>query len=191
LSKRNKHKERNEKFMADEDLIQGCIREDRECQALLYEKYGDKMFGVCLRYTKTREEAEDVFQDAFVKILNKISSYKHTGSFEGWMRRIMVNTALRSKDKRALKYEVSDIEDVKEPAFDQQLLANMEAKTIVGLISELPDGYQVVFNLFAIEGYSHKEIAEKLGVTESTSRTQYLRARKALQEKLEAIGIAR
>jgi RNA polymerase sigma-70 factor (ECF subfamily) len=175
--------------MAEEELIRGCINDDRESQALLYNTYADKMFSVCLRYTKTREEAEDVFQDAFVKILNKINTYKHTGSFEGWMRRIMVNTALRSRDKRTLKYEVSDIADVKEPSFNNNTLEKLEAKTIVNLISELPEGYRVVFNLFAIEGYSHKEIAEQLEVTESTSRTQYLRARRVLQQKLEAIGI--
>ena len=172
---------------SDEELIKGCIREDRTAQGMLYEKYANKMFAICMRYCTTREEAEDVLQEAFIKIFDKISMFRQEGSFEGSMRRIMVNTALRSWDKRSKKFEPGDIDDVNEPVFDATVLDKMGVKEIMQVISQLPDGYKQVFNLFAVEGYSHKEIGELLNINESTSRSQYARARKHLITMLEKI----
>lgn len=156
-------------------------------QGLLYEKYANKMFAVCLRYTNTREEAEDVLQEAFIKIFDKISKFRREGSFEGWMRRIMVNTALRSWDKRAHKFEPATLDDIMEPVQGERVLDGMGVKDIMAMINKLPEGYRVVFNLFAIEGYSHKEIGELLNINESTSRSQFARARKNLMQMIEKI----
>ncbi|MBO6518349.1 MAG: RNA polymerase sigma factor [Bacteroidia bacterium] len=172
---------------SDEELIKGCIREDRHMQGLLYQKYADKMFAVCLRYSNSREEAEDVLQEAFIKIFDKISKFRQEGSFEGWMRRIMVNTALRSWDKRARKFEPGNLDDITEPAQPAHVLDGIGAKEIMQMIRRLPEGYKVVFNLFAVEGYSHKEIGELLNINESTSRSQYARARKNLMQMIEKI----
>lgn len=172
---------------SDEELIKGCIREDREMQGKLYEKYADKMFAVCMRYSNTREEAEDVLQEAFIKIFDKISKFRQEGSFEGWMRRIMVNTALRSWDKRSRKFEPGDLDHVEEPVQRELVLDSIGVKEIMAMIKKLPEGYQVVFNLFAVEGYSHKEIGELLNINESTSRSQYARARRNLMTMLEKI----
>lgn len=165
-------------------LIEGCVKEDRDCQAQLYQKYANKMFAVCLRYCNSREEAEDVLQDSFVKIFDRISTFRKEGSLEGWIRRIMVNTALKSRDKRRKKFEVSNLDNVAEPEFNAHTLANINTKDLMRVINALPEGYQQVFNLYAVEGYSHKEIGELLGVSESTSRSQYSRARKILMERV-------
>ena len=177
--------------MSDDELIKGCIREDRHLQGLLYQKYSNKMYAVCLRYSKTREEAEDVLQDAFMKILDKISYFRGDGSFEGWMRRIMVNTALRSRDKRVMKFEPGNIDDVIEPAIGSVVIGEMNVKEIMKLINQMPEGYKLVFNLSAVEGYSHKEIGKILGINESTSRSQYARARKYLMNLMEKAEIKR
>jgi RNA polymerase sigma factor (sigma-70 family) len=186
-----KNKSAAEPAMSDDELIKGCIREDRHLQGLLYEKYANKMYAVCLRYSKTREEAEDVLQDAFMKILDKISYFRGEGSFEGWMRRIMVNTALRSKDKRIMKFEPGNLEDVIEPSIGSVVLGDMNVKEIMKLINQMPEGYRLVFNLSAVEGYSHKEIGKILGINESTSRSQYARARKYLMNLMEKAEIKR
>jgi len=190
VSKKEQHSS-VDRMMSDEELIDGCIREDRQVQGMLYRKYADKMYAVCLRYSNSREEAEDVLQEAFIKIFDKISKFRREGSFEGWMRRIMVNTALRSWDKRARKFEPGDLDHVQEPTLDARVLGEMGAKEIMKLIEQLPDGYKVVFNLFAVEGYSHKEIGEMLNITESTSRSQYARARKSLKLMLEKLKVTK
>lgn len=172
---------------SDEELIKGCVLEDRQMQGMLYKKYADKMFAVCLRYSNSREEAEDVLQEAFIKIFDKISKFRQEGSFEGWMRRIMVNTALRSWDKRANKFEPGNLDDVQEPIQSANVLDGIGVKEIMAMIGKLPEGYKVVFNLFAVEGYSHKEIGELLNINESTSRSQYARARRNLKQMIEKI----
>jgi RNA polymerase sigma-70 factor (ECF subfamily) len=147
------------------------------------------MFAVCLRYTNSRQEAEDVLQEAFIKIFDKISKFRREGSFEGWMRRIMVNTALRSWEKRANKFEPGDLDNVQEPMTTVSVLDGIGAKEIMAMIDKLPEGYKVVFNLFAVEGYSHKEIGELLNINESTSRSQYARARRNLKQMIEKLKV--
>ncbi len=173
--------------MTDEELIQGCIKGKDAYQHEVYKRYSPKMFGVCLRYCASREEAEDVLQDGFVKVFSKMDTFRFNGSFEGWIRRIMVNTALKNKYITMKAHEVNTLEGIDYPTNDESQISKMSVKDLMNLVNELPPGYKIVFNLFAIEGYSHKEISEMLNIQETTSRTQYLRARQFLREKLEKI----
>ncbi len=172
--------------MTEKDLIKKCASGDILAQKAFYEKFAGKMMGVCLRYAKDVEEAEDVMQDAFIKIFNKIPVYEEKGSLEGWVRRIVVNTALDSYRKNK-KHQ----QDVNADTVDylletkNHIIAELSAQDLLVIINNLPEGYRIVFNLFAIEGYSHKEIAERLGITESTSKSQYSRAKKLLRDILK------
>ncbi|PCJ63654.1 MAG: hypothetical protein COA58_15685 [Bacteroidetes bacterium] len=177
--------------MNEHELIEGCIRNDVYCQKVLYEKYSPKMMGVSLRYCNSKMEAEDVLQDAFIKIFDKIKSFKGEGSFEGWIRKVVVFTALKSNDKRVRKFEPGNLDSVKEQYLDASVYSNMETANLLSILQELPDGYRTVFNLYAIEGYSHKEIGKMLGVTDVTSRTQYSRAKQYLIKLLAKYGINR
>ncbi len=174
--------------MNDEQLVTECAKNSAIAQRMLFDKFAPKMMAVCLRYVKNQMEAEDILQDGFVKIFAKISAFKNDGSLEGWIRRIMVNTALDAirKNKRILSD--TDIDDVSyKIAYKDHSFDSMDLQRLLEIISELPDGYRVVFNMFAIEGYSHKEIADTLGVTENTSKSQYSRARAYLQNQLEKL----
>lgn len=175
----------------EKQLIEGCKRNDVHCQKLVYEKYASKMMGVSLRYCNSKMEAEDVLQDAFIKIFNKIRTFKGEGSFEGWIRRIVVFTALKSNDKRVKKFEPGNLDSVPEQIYAAKALSKMETDSLMNILKELPEGYRTVFNLYAIEGYSHKEIGEMLGVSDVTSRTQYSRAKQQLKKLLTKYGIER
>ncbi len=171
--------------MTEEKLIKKCASGDILAQKEFYEKFSGKMMGVCLRYMGGNDEAQDILQDAFIKIFNKLPSYKQTGSLEGWIRRIIVNTALdhiRKNKKFLNNVEVDSVTYLLEG--ESFIIESLNAKDLLKIIHKLPEGYRMVFNLFAIEGYSHKEIAELLGVTVSTSKSQYSRARKMLREFL-------
>ena len=175
----------------EDEIIKGCIDNDVHAQQALYERFAPKMMGVSLRYCNSKMEAEDVLQDAFIKIFSKIGTFKKQGSFEGWIRRIVVFTALKSNDKRIRKFEPGDLENIEEQAFDTTAISKMETKKLLEIIQQLPDGYKSVFNLYAVEGYSHKEIGEILKISEVTSRTQYSRAKKYLIKLLSEYGITR
>lgn len=174
--------------MNEAELIEGCISGNPRAQKQLYDKFSGKMMGVCLRYCANSDEAEDVLQEGFVKVFTKIAEFKSDGSFEGWIRRIMVNTALdmiRKNKKHAFN---ASIDEVNNHLTDGETALNqLAAEDLLNLLSKLPTGYRVVFNMFAIEGFSHKEIAEHLGVTESTSKSQYSRARAFLKESIERL----
>ncbi len=172
--------------MTEENLIKKCASGDILAQKAFYEKFAGKMMGVCLRYAKDVEEAEDVLQDAFIKIFNKIPVYEKKGSLEGWVRRIVVNTALDSYRKNK-KFQQNIDTDTVDYLLESKnhIIAELSAQDLLVIINNLPEGYKIVFNLFAIEGYSHKEIAERLGITESTSKSQYSRAKKVLRDILE------
>ena len=129
-------------------------------------------------------EAEDILQDAFIKIFNNLQKYEGKGSFEGWMRRIAVNTALKNYHKSSYQKEKIGLEDYQEGALDPEVLSTLHEEEIMGVIAKLPDGYRMVFNLYVIEGFSHKEIATQLKIQESTSRSQLVKARKMLQSKI-------
>ncbi len=155
-------------------------------------RYSGKMLAVCLRYTRHRMEAEDILQDAFIKVFDNISRFEFKGSFEGWIRRIVINTALKNYGKKSFKQEQIGLENQPELPLEPEIYSNLEEEELLRLINQLPDGYRVVFNLYAVEGYSHKEIADLLGIQESTSRSQLVKARKMLQGmivKLQKIAV--
>ena len=173
--------------MGDEyQLVRDCLAGQRSAQQELYEKYKAKMFGICLRYAKSREAAEDMLLDGFMKIFRDLGQFQFKGSLEGWIRKVVVNTALMHlRKKHRNDFQLIDNELVIEQLEVQPtVFENMRVEAIVAQIQELPIGYQTIFNLFAIEGFSHKQIGEQLGIKESTSRSQYTRARRLLQEYL-------
>lgn len=140
------------------------------------------MLAVCRRYTRHHMEAEDILQDAFIKVFKHLEKFEQRGSFEGWIRRIVVNTALKNIDKKSFTNEQIGGEENHDPGAVPSVYGSLGAEDLMQLIARLPEGYRVVFNLYAIEGFSHKEIAEVLGIGESTSRSQLVKARKMLQE---------
>ena len=174
--------------MDDTTLVIECVKGNVRAQQKLFDKFARKMLGVCLRYSKNTEQAEDVLQDGFVKVYSKLKDFKMEGSLEGWIRRIMVNTALDQIRKNGKLLGDTNIDDVgykiENNAF---VFEGLVAEDLMKLIQSMPTGYKVVFNMFAIEGYTHFEIAKTLGISENTSKSQYSRARAYLREKLELI----
>jgi RNA polymerase sigma-70 factor (ECF subfamily) len=168
----------------EENLIKDCLRRDRRAQQQLFDLYSAKMYGICYRYVRQPMEAEDIVITAFTRIFERIDQFKGQGSFEGWIRRIVVNEALTSLRKSRAMYVETDLEKADfEPDYDQ-LSDHLEAEDLLNMIGQLPPGYSVVFNMYAIDGYSHKEIAEQLGISENTSKSQLSRARVYLQKLL-------
>ncbi|MDR2040782.1 MAG: sigma-70 family RNA polymerase sigma factor [Tannerella sp.] len=171
--------------MSEKQLIAGCLKGDRKSQKELYDLYSRKMMGVCLRYAGERETARDLLQDGFVKVFTSLDRYAGTGTLEGWIRAVFVNNALEHLRKRDILRGSADLESLYEaPGEGETTLSKMAAGELMTLVQSLPEGFRAVFNMYAIEGYSHKEIAGKLHITESTSRSQYVRARKWLQERI-------
>lgn len=168
----------------EEKLIEACRKGDRKAQYELYEKYAPLMFSVCRRYVMQLQEAEDILVCGFTKVFQKLDQFKGQGSFEGWVRRIMVNEALTFIRRNKSMYLEVEIEKAsREPDF-HKLSDQLEVEDLEKMIDRLPMGYKTVFNLYAIEGFSHKEIAEKLGISENTSKSQLSRARVHLQRLL-------
>ncbi|TAL64362.1 MAG: RNA polymerase sigma factor [Bacteroidetes bacterium] len=167
-------------------IIKGCLAGDRRDQELLYRRHASKLYAVCLQYSGNDEEAKDILQDGFIKIFENLSHYKHEGSFEGWMRRITVNTALEKFRSRHNLYRVDDIDQIQEPEAEpnNEDYAGLEADDLLSIIRELPPKYRMVFNLFAIEGYSHKEISKMVNISEGTSKSNLSRARVILQRRV-------
>jgi len=174
--------------IAENELIMLCKRKNAKAQKLLYNNYHSILLGICLRYGKSRAEAEDTLQQGMITIFKKINSYTGKGSFEGWLKKIMVNTAIDNFRKNNKFYNHQNIDELNGKSyFNSNTSNNMEVQDLMSTIQQLPPGYRMVFNLFAIEGYSHKEIAKKLDISENTSKTQLLKARKNLKEKLELL----
>ncbi len=175
-------------MFSDKEIIEGCLRKEARFQQLLYQKYSRKMYGICLRFAKNRYEADDILQEAFVKIFKNLSRFTHSGSFEGWIRRTFVNTAINYYKKNVKHSQTEDIDEQWEiSSRNETPVQKMSAEDLLQLIHSLPDGYRMVFNLFVIEGYSHSEIGEMLGISEGTSKSQLARARKVLQIKIEKL----
>lgn len=169
---------------SEEELIRACRRNNHKAQHDLYQKYCDRMFGICLRYVKNRFEAEDIMIKGFMTVFRKIDQYAGRGSFEGWMRRIMINEALEFiRNNKNLLMSV-DIEYAESEPDWATLENSLETADLLDMIGQLPDGYRTVFNLYAIEGYNHKEIGELLGISEGASKSQLSRARLHLQKLL-------
>ena len=169
-------------MISESDLIEGCIRGDRKMQYALYERFASKMYGVCLRYAANAEEAEDILQEGFVKVFRKISSYRGDGSFEGWIRRIFVNTAIEHFRKKSYLQPISEQEENTIEGKYISVLDKLAEKDIIKLIQQLSPGYRTVFNMYVIEGYTHKQIAESLNISEGTSKSQLSRAKLILQD---------
>lgn len=171
--------------MTEKQLIKRCKDGDAKALRHLYELYADKMLGVCYRYVNDRDTARDLLHDGFVTVFTKIGDFRGEGSFEGWVRRIFVTTALGYLRKNANlndPRQVDDMYDLKEDG--ASVLEKMSAQDLLKLISQMPEGYRTVLNLYAIEGYSHREIAEILEISENTSRSQYARAKNYLSKLL-------
>ncbi len=178
-------------MISEDQLIDRCRKNDRTAQKILYDRYASIMFGICLRYVFERSEAEDILQEGFLKIFTKINEFEGRGSFEGWMKRVFINTAITLYHKNSKHnknhYNIDDVHVVKseKPVFDDSEFTNEE---LINIIHSLPKGYKLVFNMYAIEGYKHKEIAEMLNIDINTSKSQYSRAKKLIRKKLEIYG---
>ena len=167
--------------MDHQRLIRDCLKGKLKAQRELYELFAKNMLGICYRYTRSTRDAEDVLQEGFVKVFLNLDQYKQEGELGAWVRRIMVNTALNFlKRNRKYQQEMYFAEEYMHPVADEDPAIRLQAKELADLIRQLPHGYQVIFNLHAIEGYSHVEIGELLGISDGTSRSQYSRARNLL-----------
>ena len=168
-----------------EILIEDCVTGKRKAQQQLFNLYSDDMFGVCLYYSKDYTEAEDTLHEGFMKVFQKIDQFKFKGSLAGWIRRVMINTALEKFRKQNQLYALGDDYESNEDIQQENVISDLSAQDLIKLIRELTPKYRMVFNLFAIEGYSHKEIGEMLGISEGTSKSNLARARYILQKKVK------
>jgi RNA polymerase sigma factor (sigma-70 family) len=172
--------------MDEQQLLKDCLEGNAQAQKRLYEKYARKMFGVCLRYASDRSMAEDFLQEGFIRVFTKLDSFKFQGSFEGWIRRIMVNTSLemlRKNDVFRFSVELDNLNQIADE--EESTPEQIDAEVLLNHIQEMPAGFRTVFNLFAVEDLSHKEIGKMLGISEGTSKSQYARARVWLQKRLK------
>ena len=173
--------------LSEQELIRGCLNNDRKAQEQLYRKFADDMFVVCLAYESDLDEAKDILQNGFIKVFRSLDQYDNQGSLKGWIRRIIVNTAIDHYRKKKKKDDFVDIEKIEDKSQGFDVTESKEnVKEILNLVERLPDRARLIFNLFALEGYSHKEIALQLNIAEGTSKSMYSRAKLLLQQWLEA-----
>lgn len=170
--------------MTEADIIKGCIQKNTNCQRLLFDAYAGKLMTLCLRYCNNKADAEDVLQEAFLKIFYNIHQYKFQGSFEGWIKRITVNCALKKIRKEKINFEEIITDEI--PNAAKNLLPEdiLNEKELLALVNSLPNGYRIIFNLYVLEEYTHEEIAKMLGIQTVTSRSQLLKAKRMLQQKI-------
>jgi RNA polymerase sigma factor (sigma-70 family) len=178
----------NEFMLAEEELIKGCCKGERSMQKALYDAYCRKMMATCLRYAPSREEAEDILQEGFVKVFHGIRSFRKESRLDTWMSRIMINTALNHQRQKLYLMPMLDTSGIEIPESEDISLSQFHLMELIAVIQSLPDGCRIIFNLFAIEGYGHQEIARMLGISEGTSKSQYSRARILLRIKLSETG---
>jgi RNA polymerase sigma factor (sigma-70 family) len=169
----------------DKDLIQGCCRGERAAQQELYTRYSPRMFAICLRYSEDYHQAEDLLQEGFIKVFRHVSGFRSEGSFEGWLRRIFVNTAIEHHRRKHHLYPLVEVLNTEMEIQDKGVLEQLAADDLMDMVNSLSPGYRTVFNLYAVEGYNHKDIADMLGISEGTSKSQLARARVILQKKVE------
>ncbi len=174
-----------EEHPATQEIIEGCLRKDQRAQKQLYDLYAPKLFAVCLSYSYDYEEAQDNLHDGFIKIFTHLKQYKGEGSFEGWMRRVMVNTSLERYRRRHKMKMISEDIRAEAPQTVEHILEGISAREILEAVQDLSPQYRMVFLLYAVEGYSHKEIGDKLAISEGTSKSNLSRARMVLQERLK------
>ena len=171
---------------SESDLIKGCIEGDAQMQRLLYDQFSQKMYGVCLRYAENTEDANDVMQEGFIKVYKSLSKFRAEGSFEGWIRRIFINTSIEHYRKKVKLYNVTEVQENTIEDSELDALDSLATKDILNIVNKLSPGYKQVFNMHVVEGYSHKEIADLLGITEGTSKSQLARAKGVLKKMIEA-----
>lgn len=165
------------------ELIQACIRGDRYSQSRLYEQFAVKMFAVCMRYSKNREEAEEIMQEGFVQVFKSLRNFKYAGSFEGWIRKIMVYCSIQHYRSRSKMHPVVDIETMQtEQICKEDIIARIQKKELLQMVQALPPAYRMVFNLYVFEGMKHREIAGELGISEGTSKSNFFDAKQILQK---------
>lgn len=168
-------------------MWEGCLQNDRKQQEALYRALAPKMLAVCMRYANDRDEAQDILQEGFIKMFNNVHKYRGDGNLEGWIRRIMVHTAISRYRKLKPMVLVEDMAEEGAISIASQNANNLEVNDLMKLVQQLPQAYRSVFNMYAVEGYSHQEIGNKLGITELLSRTTLYRARNILKEKLSQL----
>ena len=172
--------------MDDKEIIEGCLQGKRKYYGVLYEKYARTMYGLVYRYAKNKSDADDILQEGFSKVFSNLSKFSFNGSFEGWIKRIMINQSLQYYKKKSAVMYVEDYYDSNmDTSSNETILSNFNYEQLLGFVNDLSDGCRLVFNMYAIEGYSHKEIAEHLGISVGTSKSQLNYARKLLREKIE------
>jgi RNA polymerase sigma factor (sigma-70 family) len=176
-------------MLGEKELIDGCAKGERASQKALYDRYCRKMMVFCLRYSKSKAEAEDILQEGFLKIFKNLSQFRSESRLDTWMTRIMINTALNHQRQKLYMLPMVDVTELNLPESEEVSLAGFHLSELIQMIQSLPDGCRIIFNLFAIEGYSHKEIGEMLEVSEGTSKSQYNRAKMLLRGKLVASGL--
>lgn len=169
----------------DISLIKACSNGDHNAFNKIYNKYSGIMYSICLRYMNSHNDAQDALQEGFIKVYNKISSYSFSGSFEGWMKRIFINTSIELIRKKKYHQDIDYLKESEIKMTSKIEVGSMDAKKMIDIIQKLPQGYRTVFNMYIIDGYSHKEISEVLSISESTSKSQLFKARKQLQIKLK------
>lgn len=167
--------------LTESELIENCMTGNRLCQEVFYKKFASKMFGICLGYVNSRDKAKDVLQDGFIKIFASLKNYKGIGSLEGWVRRIIVNTAIDYYRKDLKDMRNVNVEKAHQVEVETSVLERMHAREVLDLIHKLPEGARIIFNLHVVEGYNHNEIAKMLGISEGTSKSQFSRARSILK----------
>ena len=172
--------------MTEKEIISGCVCGERNAQKALYDGYCRKMNIVCQRYAKTIQEAEDILQEGFIKVFGSIKNFRGESSLSTWITRIMINTALNSQRQKLYLLPMVDVANANLTEGEEISLASFHLSELISMVQSLPDGCRIVFNLYAIEGYSHKEIGEMLGVSEGTSKSQHSRAKMLLRAKLES-----
>lgn len=171
--------------MTDDDLLKGCLQKDRKYQELLYRKYAKKMYAICQSYARDKSVAQDILQDGFVKVFTKIQTFNPDNSLEGWIRRVMTNTAIDYfRQNKKLNQFIELEEQHNEEASDDAVNKQINVDEILYYLDRLPEGARIIFNLYAIEGYTHKEIAEQLQISEGTSKSQFSRARAIIKTYL-------
>jgi RNA polymerase sigma factor (sigma-70 family) len=173
--------------ITESDLISGCIEGNRRMQEELYRRFSPRMYGVCLRYAGTGEEAQDILQEGFIKIFKKLGTFRAEGSFEGWIRRIFVNTAIEHFRRKKYLQPVTEKEENTLEGNYLSVLDELAERDILDLVQQLSPGYRTVFNMYVVEGYTHKEIGDMLGISEGTSKSQLSRAKVILQERVKKI----
>ncbi len=170
----------------DQQVFEGCLAGKRQSQAILYNYFSPKMFGICLRYASDYHSAEDILQEGFIKVFNNLYRFRGEGSFEGWLKRIFINTAIEYYRKSLNLKKTVELDKAPDPAYASTAISQLATADLLKLVQKLPPGYRTVFNLYAIEGFAHREIGEMLGISEGTSKSQLARARETLKKMIKS-----